>query len=69
MKIGNIITEKKDLKGLTTYKLAKLSGVEWQTVKNIEKGNNCTLLQLEPVLKALGGTLEVKWDEEPKKEL
>lgn len=61
MTITQEITKKKELKGLTTYMLAKNAGMKWQTVRNIEADNNWTKEQMQALLKALGGTLEVKW--------
>lgn len=61
-KVGEIIRKQKELKGLTTYKLAKNTGLHIQTVINIENGKSTSLKYIDKVLEHLGGSLEVKWD-------
>ena len=36
--ISQYVSKKRREKGLSTYELAKQSGVDWSTVKNIENG-------------------------------
>ena len=42
---------------MSTYELAKQSGVDWSTVKNIENGKTVKIDVLSRVIKVLGGNI------------
>ena len=57
IKISQYVSKKRREKGLSTYELAKQSGVDWSTVKNIENGKTVKIDILTRVITALGGNI------------
>lgn len=55
--ISQYVSKKRREKGLSTYELAKQSGVDWSTVKNIENGKTVKIDILTRVIIALGGNI------------
>ena len=55
--ISQYVSKKRREKGLSTYELAKQSGVDWSTVKNIENGKTVKIDILTRVITALGGNI------------
>lgn len=55
--ISQYVSKKRREKGLSTYELAKQSGVDWSTVKNIENGKTVKIDVLFRVIKVLGGNI------------
>jgi predicted transcriptional regulator len=55
--ISQYVSKKRREKGLSTYELAKQSGVDWSTVKNIENGKTVKIDVLSRVIKVLGGNI------------
>lgn len=51
--ISQYVSKKRREKGLSTYELAKQSGVDWSTVKNIENGKTVKIDILTRVIPAL----------------
>ena len=56
-KVSQYVSKKRREKGLSTYELAKQSGVDWSTVKNIENGKTVKIDVLSRVIKVLGGNI------------
>ena len=56
-KVSQCVSKKRREKGLSTYELAKQSGVDWSTVKNIENGKTVKIDVLSRVIKVLGGNI------------
>ena len=56
-KVSKYVSKKRREKGLSTYELAKQSGVDWSTVKNIENGKTVKIDVLSRVIKVLGGNI------------
>lgn len=56
-KASQYVSKKRREKGLSTYELAKQSGVDWSTVKNIENGKTVKIDVLSRVIKVLGGNI------------
>lgn len=56
-KVSQYVSKKRREKGLSTYELAKQSGVDWSTVKNIENGKTVKIDILTRVITALGGNI------------
>lgn len=56
-KVSQYVSKKRLEKGLSTYELAKQSGVDWSTVKNIENGKTVKIDVLSRVIKVLGGNI------------
>ena len=57
LNISQYVSKKRREKGLSTYELAKQSGVDWSTVKNIENGKTVKIDILTRVITALGGNI------------
>lgn len=56
-KVSQYVSKKRREKDLSTYELAKQSGVDWSTVKNIENGKTVKIDVLSRVIKVLGGNI------------
>ena len=56
-KVSQYVSKNRREKGLSTYELAKQSGVDWSTVKNIENGKTVKIDVLSRVIKVLGGNI------------
>lgn len=56
-KVSQYVSKKRCEKGLSIYELAKQSGVDWSTVKNIENGKTVKIDVLSRVIKVLGGNI------------
>lgn len=56
-KVSQYVSKKRREKSLSTYELAKQSGVDWSTVKNIENGKTVKIDVLSRVIKVLGGNI------------
>ena len=58
----NKIEQIRNEKGISRYRLAKLSGLDYVTITKIEKGGDVKLSNLRKIAKALGATIqEVVW--------
>ena len=58
----NKIEQVRTQKGMSRYRLAKLSGLDYVTITKIEKGGDVKLSNLRKIAKALGVTIqEVVW--------
>ena len=60
MDIANRITEYKDLKGLSSYKLSKLSGVSQTYIREIEAGTKHPTVE---ILNKILSALNITWGE------
>lgn len=56
-KVSQYVSKKRREKGLSIYELAKQSGTDWSTVKNIENGKTVKIDVLSRVIKVLGGNI------------
>ena len=56
-KVSQYVSKKRREKGLSAYELAKQSGVDWSTVRNIENGKTVKIDVLSRVIKVLGGNI------------
>lgn len=60
MDVGKVIRELREARGVSLRALANASGVNFTTIRHIERGDNSpTVATLEKLLEALGAKIEI----------
>ena len=60
MDVGKVIRELREARGVSLRALANASGVNFTTIRHIERGDNSpTVATLEMLLEALGAKIEI----------
>lgn len=66
--IADALVERRNRIGMSIYRLVKISGVPFNTIKGIEKGEYCSLRTLERITDALGLDIKVVEKKEGQKD-
>lgn len=56
---GQIVKMLRKSKGWTILELAHRSGLSPNTISNVERGSNCTILAFDSLVEAMGYELEI----------